>query len=560
MAVNHTEPGLCTACCFTFHEGIIIHTLGNNTKFYDWQLRAYAHIKDNNAVLSAPTGSGKTLVAYLWAGILNIDGQINSQPEARRIIFTAPIKALSNERYLDLRRMGLDVGIETGDFKRNEGAGIICCTQEIYTMKYARVPNQKLIVDEFHYIFNDESRTRNYIDGIKNTDPDTQILVMSATLGGVKNVGRYLSEICRRDFVIHAGRKRITELIFQPDNPVKLHEIHDALVFLFSQRGVIDLADMISRTRKRIPPENVKRIDELAKILEVKRTLPFLYKGVGVYHGSMLPKEKLLVESAFRERLLDVVCGTNALALGVNLPAEYVIFAQLVNYYNYMPITRNEFLQMAGRAGRKGLFDPGYVTFLKDSEFECGHFKTGAIFRKLMAKEAEHAVIRLTPSYGRLLRNQVLIDVEAEYIAEYSLPSRNVNEVMREMKSGMRKINFLAKRLVRKGSRERFLKILAEIWYDEMEIEENLEMARLFFDEGNPSALMAAKLIVQYERNYLQALLKIKRFANRLPSNRRFRLMDELNKTVNSIDPTIYGFEEKLGEIEAGQVNKASEE
>ncbi|MCL2767847.1 MAG: DEAD/DEAH box helicase, partial [Synergistaceae bacterium] len=69
-------------------------------------------IKENSAVLSAPTGSGKTLVAYLWAGILNEDGYVQDTKE--RIIFTAPIKALSNERYMDLRRMGLDVGIETG--------------------------------------------------------------------------------------------------------------------------------------------------------------------------------------------------------------------------------------------------------------------------------------------------------------------------------------------------------------------------------------------------------------------------------------------------------------
>ena len=523
-----------------------------DTKFYDWQIRAYNHIKDNSAVLSAPTGAGKTLVAYLWAGLLTLDGEINPNPDASRIIFTAPIKALSNERYLDLRRMGLDVGIETGDFKRNEGASIICCTQEIYTMKYANTPGQKLIVDEFHYIFTDASRARMYIDGIRNTDPETQILVMSATLGGVKSVGKYLGDICGRDFVIHQARKRITELIFQPNDPPKLHEIHDALVFLFSQRGVVDLADQIARTRKRIPPENVKRIDELAKILEVKKTLPGIYKGVGIYHGSMLPKEKLLIESAFRERLLDVVCGTNALALGVNLPAQYVIFAQLVNYYNYMPITRNEFLQMAGRAGRKGLFDPGYVTFLKDSGFECGQFRTGVIFRQLMAKNSEPAVITLTPSYGKLLRRQVLIEDEAMYIAEYSLPSRDIEAVMKELKAGMKKIDILAKRMVRGSSRSRFMRILAEIWYDEMEIEENLEMARLFLDEGNPSAIMAAKLIIQYERNYLQALLKVKRFANQLPSSRRFRLMDELNRTVDTIDPTIYGFEEKLGEIEAG--------
>ena len=128
------------------------------------------------------------MVAYLWAGLLDREGQV-CWPDARRVVFTAPIKALSNERYMDLRRMGLDVGIETGDFKRNEGARIICCTQEIYTMKYADQPGQKLIVDEFHYIFSDPDRARTYIDGIRATHPETPILVMSATLGGVRSVG-----------------------------------------------------------------------------------------------------------------------------------------------------------------------------------------------------------------------------------------------------------------------------------------------------------------------------------------------------------------------------------
>ena len=108
-------------------------------EFYDWQRNAYSHIAGQSAVLSAPTGSGKTLCAYLWAGLLDEEGNVR-RPDSGRIIFTAPIKALSNERYMDLRRMGLDVGIETGDFKRNEGAQVICCTQEIYTMKYAPLP------------------------------------------------------------------------------------------------------------------------------------------------------------------------------------------------------------------------------------------------------------------------------------------------------------------------------------------------------------------------------------------------------------------------------------
>ncbi|MBQ9419452.1 MAG: DEAD/DEAH box helicase [Synergistaceae bacterium] len=518
--------------------------------FYDWQLRAFEHIKNSSAVLSAPTGSGKTLVAYLWAGLLDTKGNISKNIEADRIIFTAPIKALSNERYLDLRRMGFDVGIETGDFKRNEGAGIICCTQEIYTAKYSHVPKQKLIVDEFHYIFTDADRARTYIDGIKNTPPDTEILVMSATMGSIKNVGKYLSGICMREFVIHAAKTRTTELIFTPKKPLKINEIHDALVFLFSQRGVIELADSIASTRKRIPPAHVKRLEELAKILEVKRIIPFLYRGVGVYHGSMLPKEKLLVESAFRERLLDTVCGTNALALGVNLPAQYVVFAQLVNYYQYQPITKNEFLQMAGRAGRKGLFDPGYVTWLKDSPFESDYHEIGEMFEKLMDRPSEAAVIKLSPSYGKLLRQQTLPEFEAEYIAEYSLPAMKPEKVLIEIENAMERINHSASKIARGKYKKKYKKILAEIWYDEMEIDENLEMARLFLEDEAPSALMAARILTQYERNYLQALLKVKRFANRLPKNRHFRLMRELNETVDTIDPTIYGFEEKIGEIE----------
>ena len=133
------------------------------------------------------------------------------------------------------------------------------------------------------------------------------------------------------------------------------------------------------------------------------------------------------------------------------------------------------------------------------------------------------------------------------------MPSLNPEDVLYALEENMTRINQTAGKLARRKNRARFKKILAEIWYDEMTIEENLEMAKLFLDEQNPSALMAAKLLIQYERNYLQALLKVKRFANRLPKNRHFRLMNELNRTVETIDPTIYGFEEKIGEIEAGR-------
>jgi hypothetical protein len=267
----------------------------------------------------------------------------------------------------------------------------------------------------------------------------------------------------------------------------------------------------------------------------------------------MFPKEKLLVESAFRERLLDVVCGTSALALGVNLPAQYAVFAQLVQYHHDEPITKNEFLQMAGRAGRKGLFDPGFVTWLEDSPFERRGFRTGDVFLGLMNRSPEPAVVTLRPSYGRLLRKQAILEVEAEYIAQYSMPQADASIVTGLLHAGLRKIDRVVRKLVHGHDRNRYRSILASIWYDEMEIDENLEMAMLFFEEPTPSALLAAQMVLPYERNYLQALLKIKRFANRLPKGYRFRGLDELNDTVDEIDPTIYGFERKLDEIDEGR-------
>ena len=517
--------------------------------FYPWQLKAYRAIRDKNAVLSAPTGSGKTLVAYLWAGILDYRGKVCA-PDCRRILFTAPIKALSNERYMDLRRLGLDVGIETGDFKKNEGAPIICCTQEIYSLKYARVAGQKLIVDEFHYIFDDPDRARAYIDGIRNTVFSTDMLIMSATLGGAGSVEKYLERVTGRELCLYENTKRETELIFTPRKPARIDSLRDALVFLFSQKGAMELAFLASKYRRKISGPQRDRLLELAAILQVPKIQQPLFNGVGIYHGGMLPKEKLLVESAFRERILDVVCGTNALALGVNLPAESVVFAQLVHYHSDRPISKNEFSQMAGRAGRKGLFDPGYVTWLKNSPFERRGFDTGEIFAELVAADPEPAAVSLRPSWGRLLRKEVLLEDEGEYIADFSWPQGDPYLMQTILRSGLSRIDRALRRMVGGREKKRFRKILAALWYEEMEIEENLEMAFLFFSENPPSALMAAQVILPFERNYLQALLKVKRYANRLPSGYALRSMNELNRTVDDIDPTIYGFEEKIREIE----------
>ena len=319
---------------------------------YKWQEKALAAIDGKSAILSAPTGSGKTWVAYIWAGLMERDGTPR-MPEGR-VIFTAPIKALSNERYLDLKGMGFDVGLETGDFKKNAGAAVLCCTQEIYTLKYAHLPGQSVVIDEFHFIFNDPERARAYIDGLRGTSDDSRILVMSATFGNPERVRDYLQEMARRDFALFETNARVTKLVYK-QRGTRFAQIRDALIFAFSKKGVEWAAAQTAKTRHKISRGKRARLREIAEILEVTKIPDTMLRGVGMYFGSMLPKEKLLVEMAFRERIIDVVAGTDALSLGVNLPAESVIFAQMAKFIDG-PLTRNEFLQMAGTRGTQRIF------------------------------------------------------------------------------------------------------------------------------------------------------------------------------------------------------------
>lgn len=513
--------------------------------FYDWQLKAFEAIDSHSAILSAPTGSGKTWVAYLWSGLIDLEGK--THPPKGRVIFTAPIKALSNERYLELKRMGFDVGLETGDFKKNAGAPVLCCTMEIYTLKYARKPAGRVIVDEFHYIFNDKDRTRAYIDGIRGTHPSTEILVMSATFGEPGVLKDYLEEMARRDFILYETRERATELVFLKKG-TKFPRIRDALVFVFSRKGAEYLADQISATRRKISAPHRSRLKQMAQILEVNWVPGVMLRGVGVYHGSLLPKEKFLVEMAFRERIIDVVVGTDALSLGVNLPAETVVFGQMAKFIDG-PLKKNEFLQMAGRAGRKGFFDTGYVTYLPRSKAEHYDYDTESLYHEVLHSPCEPARVTLGPAVARLLRKEATPEEEARLVANCSLPHQDFGFVLGELEDLLRTISRFIRRLPNPHDRPRLKRILAEVWFDEMSVSSNIAVAQLFLAGNFPNAMRVAEILKQEERNYLQALLKVKRYANRLPEGYGFSSIDALDEAVRRIDATVYGFEEKLQKL-----------
>lgn len=529
--------------------------------FYPWQLEAWGELTDDggtplSAVLSAPTGAGKTMVAYLWAGLVDGEGRpLTDRSGCDRVIFTAPIKALSNERYMDLLKMGFDVGLETGDFKKNDGAPVICCTQEIYDLKYAGCDRIRLIIDEFHYIFSENERSRAYIDGLRKTHPAVPILVMSATFGQPDEIRCYLERVMERDFELYLLKERTTRLTYL-SRALAAREIHDALVFAFSQKGVHQVADLIAAQRMDIDKDRKARLRDLAWILEVKVVQKHLYKGVGVYYGRLLPKEKLLVERAYRERIIDVVVGTDALALGVNLPAETVVFAQTVKYFDRRPLTKTSFSQMAGRAGRKGLFDEGFVSWLADSPVESRGVDTGEMFKALERTGDEKATIELRPDFGAILKKHSTVENEADIVARYSLPQLRTKTVLEEIRDAVRRIDS-SLGLLAPGRKEMFKRILADVWYGEMEIDQNLEMADLFFrgagsgDEYvHPDGLIAAELFQKYEKNFLQALLRVKRYNNSLPDEYKFNGMDKVEQAIEEIDPTVFGFEDRILEMD----------
>jgi len=364
--------------------------------------------------------------------------------------------------------------------------------------------------------------------------------------------------MARRDFILYETRERATDLVFLKKG-TRFSRIHDALVFVFSRRGAEYLADQIAATRKKIRADARTRLKQMAQILEVKWVPGVMLRGVGVYHGSLLPKEKLLVEMAFRERIIDVVVGTDALSLGVNLPAETVVFAQMAKYIDG-PLRKNEFLQMAGRAGRKGFFDTGYVTFLPKSKAEHFDYDTETLYREILHSPCEPARVTVQPAVARLLRKESTPEEEARLVANCSLPHQDFGFVLGQIEDLLRTISRYVRRLRDPHQRSRLKRILGDVWFDEMSVSANIAVARLFLEEDSPNALAVAEIMKQEERNYLQALLKVKRYANRLPEGYGFSAMDALDETVRRIDATVYGFEEKLERLNVMNAPEFEEE
>ena len=325
----------------------------------------------NHVVLGTPTGSGKSMVALGMCFMALCAGE--------RAYYTAPIKALVSEKFFDLVDvLGREnVGMITGDVVINGDAPIICCTAAILANDSLRWGEEAGIVrvamDEFHY-FADPDRGWAWQVPLL-TLPNTQFLLMSATLGDMDAICDLLERQTGRDVdrVLDAPRpvplsydyvetalEATVELAIR-DGKAPIYAVH------FSQDAALKSAQSLASygVSTREQRDAIKDAIKGTRFTTMfGRTLQrLLLAGVGVHHAGMLPRYRLLVEKLAQQGLLPVICGTDTLGVGINVPIHTVLLTALAKYDG----TRNrrlnarEFHQIAGRAGRAGYDTEGMV-------------------------------------------------------------------------------------------------------------------------------------------------------------------------------------------------------
>jgi superfamily II RNA helicase len=322
-------------------------------------------------ILSTPTGSGKSLVAT--------GAHFTALANGQRSYYTAPIKALVSEKFFALCEVfgPANVGMMTGDASVNAKAPIICCTAEVLASIALRdgadADVGQVIMDEFHYYADPDRGWAWQVPLIEL--PKAQFVLMSATLG---DVTRFQEDLTRRTgwaTAVVKNAERPVPLVFA----FSLEPLHETLsellttdqapvyVVHFTQAAALEQAQALMSTNMCTRAEK----DAIAVMIADFRfasgfgkTLSRLVRhGIGVHHAGMLPKYRRLVETLAQAGLLKVICGTDTLGVGINVPIRTVVFTALAKYDGKRTrlLQAREFHQIAGRAGRAGFDTMGQV-------------------------------------------------------------------------------------------------------------------------------------------------------------------------------------------------------
>jgi superfamily II RNA helicase len=427
-AGGNTSPDALLGAFLAYAEG-------KGLELYPAQEEAILEMfEGKNVILGTPTGSGKSLVASALHFAALAGG--------RRSVYTCPIKALVNEKWMGLcQEFGPEnVGLSTGDATVNREAPILCCTAEILANmalgEGAEANVFDVVMDEFHYY---SDRERGFAWQVPLLAmPQTRFLLMSATLGDTSFFETGLTRLNGQPTATVKGTDRPVPLAFTySELPLsstleKLLEEGKAPIYLvhFTQAEAAtsaqDFTSLAVSSRE-------EKTAIAAEIGDFKFNSPYgpdlkrwLRMGIGLHHAGLLPKYRILVERLAQKGLLKVICGTDTLGVGINVPIRTVLFTRLCKYSGEKTsiLSARDFHQISGRAGRKGFDTIGYVVaqapehvianlrmskkpgkkFVKRPapEKNYSHWDQ-TTFEKLQAAAPERLVSRFQVNHGMLL-------------------------------------------------------------------------------------------------------------------------------------------------------------
>jgi len=347
---------------------------GRGLELYPHQETALLEVASGaNVICSTPTGSGKSLIA--------MSAHTVALAEGRRSYYTAPLKALVSEKFFDLVEVfGADlVGMVTGDVAINADAPIICCTAEILANLALREGELadvgQVVADEFHYYADPQRGWAWQVPLLELTQ--AQFVLLSATLGDVTPIADDLSRRTGRPTAVIDDAVRPVPLTYAysleplPELLQELVSTHRAPVYVVhtSQAAAVTTAQALTSAQVATRAQR----DAVAAFLDAHRvsfsrgfgsTLSRLLRhGIGVHHAGMLPRYRRLVERLTQAGLLPVICGTDTLGVGINVPIRTVVLTSLVKFdgVRQRHLSAREFHQVAGRAGRAGYDTKGEV-------------------------------------------------------------------------------------------------------------------------------------------------------------------------------------------------------
>src|SRR5579863_4038 len=324
-----------------------------------------------HVIVSTPTGSGKSLIAT--------GAHFAAMAQGVRSFYTAPIKALVSEKFFDLcRHLGSDrVGMMTGDASVNAQAPVICCTAEILANMALRSGQaasvDQVVMDEFHF-YADPARGWAWQVPLIEL-PQAQFVLMSATLGDVSRFQRDLTRRTGRPAAVVSSVERPVPLVFSyvltplHETLTELLQTNQAPVYVvhFTRAAAVEQAQALMSINVCTRAEKdaiADLIGDFRFAAGFGKTLSRLVRhGIGVHHAGMLPRYRRLVETLTQAGLLKVICGTDTLGVGINVPIRTVLFTALSKYDGTRTrlLQAREFHQIAGRAGRAGFDVSGRV-------------------------------------------------------------------------------------------------------------------------------------------------------------------------------------------------------